>query len=596
MTRDRLSHLPQRPGVYIFKDHKDKVLYVGKAKNLRNRLRTYFQKSSGLDQRKASMVTLIKDFSYIVTENELEALILESNLIKQYKPKFNIVLRDDKNYPYLKLTLAEKWPRLLVVRRITRDGSQYFGPYVPAQSMWDALAFIRRNFPIRICNYALEKPMRPCIQYQMGRCPAPCAEKITREDYLKIVNEVRLFLSGRRGELLEDLERKMLALSDELMFEEAARIRDRITHIRHVWDSQRVIAPELGDMDVIGFSTDNADAVGNVFFIRNGILIGVKDFPFRDIGEASREEFMNSFITLFYAKEIIPPAEIIVTSKPRDLRNITTWLSERRGGKVRIVVPLKGKRAELLKMANENAGQTLKDKKDLKGDERLKTMRERLHLPYLPHTIGAFDVSTTSGTESVGAFVCWQENEFVKESYRHVRIKGVPGIDDYAMMAELITRTLSNLREKIPDLIVIDGGKGHLEIARAVIEASRITLSDGRQPVLIAVAKDPDRAYTLPSGVISLEDGRPWSLLLKRIRDEVHRFAVTFHRKLRDKRLMKSPLEEISGIGKKRRFELLRFFGSIEAIRKASVEEIAGMKGFNRKVAETIVRELRRQQ
>jgi excinuclease ABC subunit C len=596
MTRDRLSHLPQRPGVYIFKDHKDKVIYVGKAKNLRNRLRTYFQKSSGLDQRKASMVTLIKDFSYIVTENELEALILESNLIKQYKPRFNIVLRDDKNYPYLKLTLAEKWPRLLVVRRITKDGSLYFGPYVPAQSMWDALAFIRRNFPIRICNYALEKPMRPCIQYQMGRCPAPCAERISREDYLKIVKEVRLFLSGKRGELLEDLERTMLALSDELKFEEAARIRDRISHIRHVWDSQRVIAPELGDMDVIGFSTDKADAAGNVFFIRNGILIGVKDFFFRDIGEASREEFLNSFITLFYAKEIIPPEEIIVASKPGDLRNITTWLSEKRDGKVRIVVPHKGKRAELLRMADENAEQTLRNRKDLKGDERLKTMQERLHLQYLPHTIGAFDVSTTSGTESVGAFVCWQENEFMKESYRHVRIKGVPGVDDYAMMAELITRTLGNLAEKIPDLIVIDGGKGHLEIARDVVEAGGITLSDGRQPMLIAVAKGPDRAYTLSSDIISLEDGRPWSLLLKGIRDEVHRFAVTFHRKLRDKRLMKSPLEEISGIGKKRRFELLRFFGSIEAIRKASVEEIAGMKGFNRKVAETIVRELRRQQ
>ena len=595
MTKDRLSQLPQKPGVYMFRDHKDRVLYVGKAKNLKNRLKTYFQRSHGLDQRKSSMVKLIRDFSYIVTENELEALILEANLIKQYKPRFNIVLRDDKNYPYLKLTVAEKWPRLLVVRRIVKDGSLYFGPYVPAQSMWDALAFIRRNFPIRICNYALEKPMRPCIQYQMGRCPAPCAGKITRGDYLKIVKEVRLFLSGKRGELLEGLERRMIALSDDLKFEEAARIRDRISHIRHVWDSQRVVAPELGDMDVIGFHSDNIDAVCNVFFIRNGLLIGAKDFSFTDVSEVSKGEFMNSFIELFYAKEIIPPDEIIVMSKPDDLRNLTTWLTGKKGGKVRIVVPRKGKRQELLRMANENAEQIAKSKKDMKGDERMKAMKERLHLPYLPHTIGAFDVSTTSGTESVGAFICWRENEFVKDYYRHVRIKGVPGVDDYSMMSELITRTLRNLGEKTPDLIVIDGGKGHLEIARAVIEAKRITLSDGRQPMLIAVAKDPDRAFTLSSDVVDLEDGSPWSLLLKKIRDEVHRFAVTFHRKLRDKRLMKSPLEEIFGIGKKRRFELLRFFGSIDAIRNASIEEIACIKGFNRKVAENVFRELRRQ-
>jgi len=595
MIEDKLSQVPKRPGVYIFKDHKDRVLYVGKAKNLKNRLKTYFQKSRGLDQRKSSMVKLITDFSCIVTENELEALILEANLIKQYKPRFNVVLRDDKNYPYLKLTIAEEWPRLLVVRRIVKDGSLYFGPYVPAQGMWNALAFIRRNFPVRICNYALDKPMRPCIQHQMGRCPAPCADKITRGDYLKIVEEVRLFLSGERGELLEGLEKKMMSLSDELKFEEAARIRDRISHIRHVWESQRVVAPELGDMDVIGFYSDNIDAVCDVFFIRNGILIGTKDFYLKDVGEVSRGELMNSFMELFYAKEIIPPDEIIVMSRPDDLRNLVAWLKEKRGGKVRIAIPRDGKRQELLRMANENAEQILKSTKDGKGDERLKTMKERLHLPYLPHSIGAFDVSTTSGTESVGAFIYWRDGEFVKDYYRHVRIKGVPGIDDYSMMCELITRTLKNLGEKIPDLIVIDGGKGHLEIARDVIESNKITLSDGRQPMLIAIAKDPDRAFTLSSDIIDLEDRTQGSLLLKRIRDEVHRFAVTFHRKLRDKRLMKSPLEEIPGIGKKRRFELLRFFGSIKAIRNASVDEIASIKGFNKKVAENVFRELRRQ-
>ena len=594
MDKDKLSRVPAKPGVYIFKDQKDRILYVGKAKNLRNRLKTYFQKSHGLDQRKASMVKLITDFSYIVAGNELEALILEANLIKQHKPRFNVVLRDDKNYPYLKLTAGEEWPRLLVVRRIIRDGSLYFGPYVPAQSMWDALAFIRRNFPIRICDYSMDKPMRPCIQYQMGRCPAPCAEKISRDDYMKIVEEVRLFLSGKRGELLKGLEERMTALSEELKFEEAARIRDRIVHIRQVWESQRVVAPELGDLDIVGFHSDDADAACNVFFIRNGILIGTKDFFLKDVGPVSKGEIIHSFIELFYAKEIIPPEEIIVPARPDDLPNLSSWLKEKRGGKVVIRLPREGKRKELLMMANENAAQVFTSRKDTRGDERLKGIKERLRLPSVPGSIGAFDVSTTSGAESVGAFVYWQDKEFVKDYYRHVRIKGVPGIDDYSMMAELIERTLKNLGEKTPDLIVIDGGKGHLETARDVIEGAGIRLTDGSKPMVVAIAKDPDRAFTLSSEIIDLDDKSPGSLLLKRVRDEVHRFAVTFHRKLRRKRLMESPLEKIPGIGKKRRFELLRVFGSIEAIRDASVAEIAALRGFNRKIAEDVFRELRR--
>lgn len=579
----------------MLKGPKDRILYVGKAKNLRNRLKTYFQRPYALDLRKSSMVKLITDFSYILTENELEALILEANLIKQYQPRYNVVLRDDKNYPYLKLTINEEWPRLLVIRRIVKDGSLYFGPYVPAQSMWDALAFIRRNFPIRTCKYSLDKPLRPCIEYQIGRCPAPCGDRITREDYMKIVEEVKLFLSGHRSELLENLELRMTRLSDELKFEEAARIRDRINHIKQVWESQRVVAPELGDMDVIGFYSDHVDAVFDVFFIRNGILIGTKDFYLERAGELPEGEGLRNFIELFYAKEIIPPDDIIVMSRPDDLSSLAAWLRAKKGRKVRIIAPRGGKRQELLKMANENAEQIFRNKKDTKGDERLKTLEERLKLPFLPHSIGAFDVSTTSGSDSVGAFIYWRENEFKKDLYRRVRIKGVPGIDDYSMMSELITRTLKNLGDDIPDLIVIDGGRGHLETAKEVIVSNRITLSDGRSPMLVAVAKDPDRVFTLSSEVIDLEDGTSGSLLLKRIRDEVHRFAVDFHRKLRDRRLMESPLEKIQGIGKKRRFELLRFFGSIDAIRSASVDEISRVKGLNRKVAENLARELRRQ-
>ena len=595
MLMEKIQNVPQNPGVYLLKDKKERVIYVGKAKRLKNRLKSYFQRTLELDPRKQSMVKLVTDFSYIVTKNELEAFILEATLIKQYKPRFNIVLRDDKSYPYLKLTIKEDWPKLEVVRRIVKDGSLYFGPYVPAQGMWDILSFIRRNFPIRICNHSLEKPMRPCIQHQMGRCPAPCTGKVDRNDYMKIVDEVKLFLRGEKGELLDKLEKKMITLSQELKFEEAARIRDRIRNITHAWESQRVVAPELGDMDIIGNHSDTVDVVFNVFFVRNGILTGTKDFYVNEAGTSPKAEIIQGFIELFYAKEVIPPGEIIVGNRPNELRNLEMWLRRKRDGKVKIVMPREGKRLELLRMADENAEQVYKSRKSTISDETLEAVRDRLNLPISPQSIGAFDVSTSSGSESVGAFVYWSEGEFKKNLYRHLRIKGVSGIDDYSMMHETITRTLKNLQERVPDLIVVDGGKGQLEIAKEVIRTNGIIRNDGTPPMLIAIAKDPDRAFTFSSDIIDLEDRSQESLLLKKIRDEVHRFAVSYHRKLRGTKLMESPLEKIHGIGKKRRLELLRRFGSIDAIRNAPEEEVAKLKGFNKVVAQTLLSELRRQ-
>jgi excinuclease ABC subunit C len=594
MIEEQISKIPAKSGTYIFKDRRGKVLYVGKAKNLRNRLRSYFRKKAALDPRKSSMVQLISDFTYIITKSELEALVLEANLIKQYKPPFNIILRDDKNYPYLKLTVQEEWPRLEVVRKIIKDGSVYFGPYVPAQGMWDALSFIRRNFPLRACSHSLDKPVRPCIQHQIDRCPAPCSRKINRNDYMKIVEEVRLFLSGQKTELLKDLENKMSVLSKDLKFEEASRIRDRINNIKRAWESQRVVAPELGDMDIVGFCSDGVDAAFDVFFVRGGVLIGTKDFFIKGVRNLSREEIISSFIELFYAKQIIPPKEIIVTNRPDGLVNLKKWLKGRKGSAVQIEVPREGKRAELLRMANDNAAQLFNSKK-VSVHEILKTIQDRFGLVVLPREVGAFDVSTIAGSESVGAFIYWSDGEFRKELYRRLKIKKVTGVDDYAMMNEIISRTLKNLGDKTPNLIIIDGGRGQLDIARDVVERENITCENGERPMLLAIAKDPDRVITLSSKIVNLEDGRPSSILLKKIRDEVHRFAVTYHRKLRDKRLMESPLEKISGIGKKRRLELLRFFGSIDAIRNASVEEIAGLKGFNKKIAENLVKDLRKQ-
>ncbi|MBI3592604.1 MAG: excinuclease ABC subunit UvrC, partial [Nitrospirae bacterium] len=508
------SKAPRRPGVYIFKGQKDKILYVGKAKSLRNRLRSYFQDSANLEPRKAAMVRRIRDFSYIVTDNELEALILEASLIKQHKPSFNIILRDDKNYPYIKLTIKEEWPRIEVVRRIKKDGNLYFGPYVPAQSMWEALSFIRRNFFIRTCGYALDKPIRPCIQYQMKKCPAPCAGHISREAYKDIVEDVRLFLSGEKRELIESLEKRMQQLAEDMKFEEAASIRDSIFKLQRAFESQKVIAPELGDCDVIGFYSEGDVVAINILFVRNGILIGARNFFLEKVVTASKSEIMHSFIELFYAKEIIPPACILVNAIPDDAKSLTRWLRERRGGKVSIESPRSGKKRDLLSMSNENARLHFHSRKKPSGDEVLEDLRDRLNLAGIPLSIGAFDVSTIQGSESVGAFIYWERGAFKKELYRHLRIKEVQGMDDYSMMREIVGRTLKKLEDRVPDLIVIDGGKGQLDAAWQIMQET------GIKTEIIGIAKKPDRAVLLSSEFIDLEDRNKASLLLKKIRDE----------------------------------------------------------------------------
>ncbi len=585
--REKVRRAPTKPGVYIFKTQKDKILYVGKAKNLRNRLRSYFQKSANLEPRKVAMVRMIRDFEYIVTDNELEALILEASLIKQHKPNFNIILRDDKNYPYIKLTVTEEWPRIETVRGIKRDGNIYFGPYIPAQAMWEAIAFIRKNFSIRTCGYLLDKPMRPCIQYQMKKCPAPCAGLISREEYMDIVEDVRLFLAGEKKELLENLEKKMTELSDEMKFEGAARIRDSIFNLQRAFESQKIIAPELGDIDIIGYYREDGMAAINVLFLRKGMLIGSRSFFLDKVITSDEPEIMHSVVELFYAKEIIPPACILVNTPPDDAKALITWLQDKRGAKVELRAPRSGKRLDLLKMANENARLHFISRKKPSGGELLEVLKDKLHLAQAPLTIGAFDVSTIQGSDSVGAFVYWENGRFKKELYRHLKIKEVQGVDDYSMMREIVRRILGKLEDKMPDLVVIDGGKGQLEAARGVMAEI------GVKTEVIGIAKKPDRAVLLSNEIIDLEDKDKASLLLKRIRDEVHRFAVGFHRKLRDKKMVQSPLGRIPGVGKKRRLELLRHFGSLENIRKASADEIAQIKGLDIKTAERILKGLK---
>ena len=584
---EKLSRVPAKPGVYLFRDDKNRTLYVGKAKDLRNRLRSYFRKSAALDERKAAMVRSARDFEYTVTGNELEAFVLEANLIKQYRPRYNILLRDDKSYPYLKLTVNETWPRLEVVRRIQKDGARYFGPYVPSGAMWEILSFIRNNFTIRSCRYSLEKRMRPCIQHQIKRCIAPCSGKVDHAQYMKMVNEVRLLLEGKNRRLIEILEKQMNKLSGEMRYEEAALVRDRVRAIRRISETQKAVAPELGDVDTIGMFREEGRAVFKILFIRNGIMIGSRHFFIGNSSGETEAYLLRNFVGQFYGKEIIPPPEILCPLPPDDLQILLSWLSGKRGSQVKISVPKRGIKRELVEMADQNAESLARSEQNTGWKNTLRELAAFLRLEKLPEDIGAFDISNISGKEPVGAFVYWADGRFHKERFRHIRMDAVKGPDDYSMMKEMIRRTVKNLEGNLPDLVIIDGGRAHLDAALEVLEEKHI------ETEAVGLAKDPDRIFLKESEApLSLEDGKAPSLLLKRIRDEVHRFAIRYHKKLRSKRVFASPLEEIPGIAKKRRFALLRHFGSIDAIRNARVEEIASLPGFHRAIAERVLEAL----
>jgi excinuclease ABC subunit C len=598
---ERLGEIPERPGVYLFRDADGKVLYVGKAKGLKSRVRSYFQKSSSLDERKSAMVRSVKDLEYTVTGNELEAFILEATLIKQLRPRYNILLRDDKSYPYLRLTLNEKWPRLDVVRRIKKDGSKYYGPYVPAGDMWNILSFIRNNFRIPTCKYSLDRRMRPCIQHQIKRCIAPCDGRVDHAEYMKAITEIRLILGGKNKKLLKSLEDRMSGYSEEMKFEEAALLRDRIRAIRKVFESQKMVAPELGDLDVVGMSRGETRVAFKLFFIRNGIMTGYRQFILNNAAGETDGYLMKNLIEQFYLKEIIPPPSIVCTALPEDLDILSLWLTDKRGTKVLISVPDRGMKRRLTDMAEENAEILLKTEKDAE----IRTVNEEiaglLGLENAPSDIGAFDISNISGKEPVGAFAYWADGDFRKENYRHIKMDAVAGPDDYAMMRELVRRTFGKPEVRghrpeegsqndndgrslpFPGLIIIDGGKGQLQAALLALAECGIGTE------VVSIAKDPDRVFSPErDSPIDLEDGSRAALLLKRIRDEAHRFALSYHKKRRSLRTFESPLEKIRGIGKKRRLALLRHFGSIDAVRNSSLEELMSLKGFNRKLAEKI--------
>ena len=598
--KDIIESIPKLPGIYIMKDHRSEILYIGKAKVLRNRVRSYFQDSRNLHPRTRIFLDKVDDIKFLTTKTEAEALILESNFIKKHQPKYNVLLKDDKHYPYLRLTTQEKFPRLEVVRRIKKDKATYFGPYTMVKEVRETIRLIYKIFPLRQSKDKLDgSPLRrPCLNHQMGRCLAPCAGLVSSQDYSEIVQDVSLFLKGKNTTLLKDLKTKMEAASVETRYEEAAVLRDKISAVQTVIDKQKIISTSLEDQDVVAYCSEKDQAMVQVLIIRSGKMLGEKIFKLKSRKEMEEDETLSSFLKQYYADESILPAEVLLPHPIEDADLIASWLSEKKGMCVRLEVPVIGKKRELIRMAEENASFAMRmesDKGEV-GTRSLEELQTALNLKHFPEVIEGFDVSNISGSHAVGSMVVFEHALAAKSKYRRYKISTVKGIDDYAMLREVMTRRYSRLLKEnapLPNLILIDGGKGHLNAGHDVLQA--LNLMDRLDLVCIAKGKFRNNLVTdevyLPQQKkpVLFHENSPSRFLMQRIRDEAHRFAISYHRKLRGKKTLESPLELIPGIGKKRRLMLLKKFGSLENIQKASLEELVILPGITKLLAERIL-------
>ena len=598
--KDIIESIPKLPGIYIMKDHRSEILYIGKAKVLRNRVRSYFQNSRNLHPRTRIFLDKVDDIKFLTTKTEAEALILESNFIKKHQPKYNVLLKDDKHYPYLRLTTQEKFPRLEVVRRVKKDKATYFGPYTMVKEVRETIRLIYKIFPLRQSKDKLDgSPLRrPCLNHQMGRCLAPCAGLVSSQNYSEIVQDVSLFLKGKNTTLLKDLKTKMEAASVETRYEEAAVLRDKISAVQTVIDKQKIISTSLEDQDVIAYCSEKDQAMAQVLIIRSGKMLGEKIFKLKSRKEMEEDETLSSFLKQYYADESILPAEVLLPHPIEDADLIASWLSEKKGMCVRIEVPVIGKKRELIRMAEENASFAMRmesDKGEV-GTRSLEELQTALNLKHFPEIIEGFDLSNISGLHAVGSMVVFENALAAKSKYRRYKISTVKGIDDYAMLREVMTRRYSRLLKEnapLPNLILIDGGKGHLNAGHEVLQA--LNLMDRLDLVCIAKGKFRNNLVTdevyLPQQKkpVLFHENSPSRFLMQRIRDEAHRFAISYHRKLRGKKTLESPLELIAGIGKKRRLMLLKKFGSLENIQKASLEELVILPGITKLLAERIL-------
>ena len=598
----KLKNLPTSSGVYQFKDSSGKVIYIGKAKNLRNRVRTYFHSSHNPHGKTARLVARTADVELMVTDNEVEALILEANLVREYKPLYNVNLKDDKHFPYIRVTTEEPFPRVLVVRRLTKDKATYFGPYTSSKSMRSTVALLTNMFKIRACDLQIPHPkgkkQKVCLDYYIKRCGGPCEDHQSESDYQENVEAVIMVLSGKTQELIEQLAGRMKAASQALDFEEAALLRDQIQAVKKVMFTQNVDVGEVVDRDIIALAREATDAVTVVMQIRQGALIGRQDFQLTADPDHSDEDVLDTFLGQYYNHQPNLPEEVFLPIEMPNAKLLARWLKGLRGSRVLVHTPKKGQKVKLVELAAANARLLLDELLIQKRGhtERISKMvislKDALQLPRSPRTMACFDISNTGDTDAVGSCAYFENAKPKKSQYRHFKIKGVAGQDDYAMMRDCIGRYFHRIAEEKrtpPDLIVVDGGKGQLSSALA--EIRRLGFDD---QLVIGLAKRLEEVF-LPEATdaITIDRRSPALFLLKQIRDEAHRFAITHNRKVRQKRTIKSALDDIPGVGPTKRQTLLKEFGSVKRIRAASIEQLTALKGINEKLAKVILKALR---
>jgi excinuclease ABC subunit C len=605
--KEQLSSIPPKPGVYLMADVNGKVIYVGKAVNLRNRVRSYFHASADHSPKTHYLRQDIADLDFIVTASELEALILECNLIKKYQPRYNVRLKDDKRYPYIKITWQEPYPRIFTVRRMQKDGAKYYGPFTATWAVSQTLDLLRKIFPYLTCKREITgQDKRACLYYHIGRCPGPCIGAVSQEEYRALANQICRFLEGKSEEIIDDLRSQMKAASERLEFERAAALRDQIVALERVTERQRIVSSALADEDVIAFARQDGDACMQVFFIRRGKLIGREYFVLEGTADEDARLIMTSFVKQFYDKAAYVPSEVLLQSDIDEAMIIQSWLRSKRGTKVTLKVPRRGQKKELVQMAAENAAETLAHLRaqwlldEGKSVEALAELQEHLELAQPPARIECYDISNIQGKAATGSMVVFVKGVPRKSDYRRFKIRTVEGADDYAMMQEVLrrrfrraageTKKKGELAEDkpwaiLPDLVVVDGGKGQLNAALEVMDEYGLreavpvaSLAKEREEVFVPGQPDP---ILLPRGSQGL-------FLMQRIRDEAHRFALQYHRRLREKKTLTSTLEEIPGIGPKRRQALFKHFGSLEGIREATVEELMAVPGMTPRTAEQV--------
>ncbi len=589
---EELKKLPAKPGVYLMHDERDVIIYVGKAVSLKNRVRQYFQASRNKGVKIEQMVTHIARFEYIITDSEVEALVLECNLIKEHRPKYNTMLMDDKAYPFIKVTVQEEFPRVMLSRQMHKDKAKYYGPYTSAGAVKDTIDLIHKLYGIRTCNKALPRMQgkeRPCLNYHIHQCPAPCQGYISKEAYGESVKKALAFLNGSYAPVLKELQEKMNMASENLEFEKAIEYRELLNSVNKIAQKQKITSSDMEDKDVIALVADKEDAVVQIFFIRDGRLIGRDHFCLHIAGDEEKKEILAAFLKQFYAGTPYIPRELMVQYELEEKELLEEWLSARRGQRVHIRVPKKGEKEKLVELAQKNADMVLtQDKERIRREEgrTIGAMKEIARLLGLPDIsrVEAYDISNISGFQTVGSMVVYEKGRPKRSDYRKFRIQGVQGADDYASMREMLTRRLSHY-ENYPDLIMMDGGRGQVNIALKVMEAVGVHV-----PVCGMVKDDRHRTRGIYYNNVEIPISRDSEgfRLVTRIQDEAHRFAIEYHRSLRSREQVHSVLDDIKGIGPARRKALMKSFQTLDAIRRASVDELAEAEGMNRRAAQQV--------